>query len=1150
MTTTKPIVLALMLVAGQAPGQAPRSVKKHEANLVGQLKNAKGVMDRVKVLRLLPGYGAEAAVPVIAPLLDEPDPLLRAEAAKALQMNPSAEAGKALTAALEKAKEPAWRVALLQVLAARREAGCVKAAAAFLGDANPQVVAAAAFAIARGGGAQAAMVLKAALAKAAPQAKGAVFNGYLDCADGLRAAGKTNESLAIYQQAWKSDVSNARVRGLLGLAAAQQSKAMPTVLEALKDRDSAIVAAGLRVIRERPANKAVAASCVAEMPKLTPAVQALAWYALARRGDASVLPAAMEAVKSDDVGVKRAALWVVGAFGDAACIPVALPLAANDEGLIQAEARRTLRRLHGEPVPKAMLELLPKSDPRTQIELMGALADTGAAQAVPKLLSLAGGAQDARVRLSAYAALHRLAGPDDVRALVELLLRESRPDEQRAATRAVAQVCIYGENPQKTADVLAGAIAKGDAKVKARLIPVLARVGVKAHLGLLEGIIKDAGNGEVATGAVRAVATFWPNGAAAGMLLGVVRSPAKDVDRVLALRGYIRMVNVPRDRPIDEKVRMCRQALAAAKTVGVKKLALGALGEVASREALHLAVGLLGDEALKEEAAIAAVRVAGGLWAVLAAPAHRDAIRSALLKALAAARNENTRRAARDVLARQDRDVRHMTAGKLHALMPTSPQATPDRRRKVLIYCRHEGEMHREGAVCGAVAFRLLGTQSGAYDPTVSDDPNMLDAKALARFDAVVFPGNSGRIYGPEPLAAQRRKNLVEFVKGGKGYVGTHSATGDLAGGGFADHPWELIPGLAVGYALRVEDPSSPLCKALSGTTVVLPYHEEIYQYGGATRDTLHVLLSLDLEKEMELGSRKDHDYPLAWVRRMGSGRVFYTGLGHSPKLYESPVLLRFLLAGVQYALGDLKATDDPSGPLPANATAHLNAPPPQPQGEGDETGFTSLFNGRDIAGWDGDANVWRVRDGAIDVQWAKDKPLRGRASLTLKGEPVGDFELRLAFRIPSATPAPWHHGKGLPGASAGVTFHSATVGLSHVVPGQMRYAALGRLYYGSHGQVRMGQKVTISPNGSAAWTGFLGNPNQLVRVYRPKKWNRCTVIARGGRAVLKINGVALCEVEDNSPQRVLQGPLGLTVRGVDAPFHAQFKNIRLRKVK
>ena len=57
---------------------------------------------------------------------------------------------------------------------------------------------------------------------------------------------------------------------------------------------------------------------------------------------------------------------------------------------------------------------------------------------------------------------------------------------------------------------------------------------------------------------------------------------------------------------------------------------------------------------------------------------------------------------------------------------------------------------------------------------------------------------------------------------------------------------------------------------------------------------------------------RDDNDYPVAWIRQHGKGRVFYTTLGHNPDLFWDPRMLAMFLAGTQYALGDLEADATP----------------------------------------------------------------------------------------------------------------------------------------------------------------------------------------------------------------------------------------------
>ena len=68
-----------------------------------------------------------------------------------------------------------------------------------------------------------------------------------------------------------------------------------------------------------------------------------------------------------------------------------------------------------------------------------------------------------------------------------------------------------------------------------------------------------------------------------------------------------------------------------------------------------------------------------------------------------------------------------------------------------------------------------------------------------------------------------------------------------------------------------------------------------------------------DADKAKEDYPRADHDYGLSWIRREGKGRVFYIAHGHAEEVYANKPMLEHLLAGIQYALGDLAADDKPS---------------------------------------------------------------------------------------------------------------------------------------------------------------------------------------------------------------------------------------------
>ena len=181
------------------------------------------------------------------------------------------------------------------------------------------------------------------------------------------------------------------------------------------------------------------------------------------------------------------------------------------------------------------------------------------------------------------------------------------------------------------------------------------------------------------------------------------------------------------------------------------------------------------------------------------------------------------------------------------------------------------------------------------------------------RFTANVMPPPPP----PAPAAAAGRGNgqAAATNLGPDNQVGTWPEFNTMIGGFFKFH-WN--DGQEITY--KVDDPNSPLTKMFKGKPPLLVI-DETYTFGRETysRKNLRVLTSIDYakmsdqDKKKESNPRADGDYALSWIRREGKGRVFYEAHGHNEKIYAMTPILEHVLAGMQYALGDLQADDSPS---------------------------------------------------------------------------------------------------------------------------------------------------------------------------------------------------------------------------------------------
>lgn len=194
----------------------------------------------------------------------------------------------------------------------------------------------------------------------------------------------------------------------------------------------------------------------------------------------------------------------------------------------------------------------------------------------------------------------------------------------------------------------------------------------------------------------------------------------------------------------------------------------------------------------------------------------------------------------------------------------------------------------------------------------------------LKNYDAVCLNNSTGG-QGNANNGKTLTENLNEYVLNGGNLFGFHSATdnrmGAVFGGFFSGHPWSGK------VAVKLDEPDHPLNNAFGGTGFWTS--DEIYQFnrGIYSREKLRVLLSLDMEAVKKKGARQDDDNAISWIKNHGQGRVFYCSLGHNPRAFQDTRIVKHMLDGIQFALGDLKADAAPSATLDPKPTPAL-APP------------------------------------------------------------------------------------------------------------------------------------------------------------------------------------------------------------------------------
>jgi type 1 glutamine amidotransferase len=222
-----------------------------------------------------------------------------------------------------------------------------------------------------------------------------------------------------------------------------------------------------------------------------------------------------------------------------------------------------------------------------------------------------------------------------------------------------------------------------------------------------------------------------------------------------------------------------------------------------------------------------------------------------------------------------------------------------ERKHRVL-YLTHSAGFKHAVLPLSEQIFREIGQQHG-FEVTPTADCSLICKDGLKDYDAVAFYTT-----GELPISDAQKADLLDFVRSGKGFVGIHSATdtfykwpeyGEMIGAYFDKHPWHQQ------VKIKVEDPRHPATSHLGSSFTIT---DEIYQFRNWSRESVHVLLSLDVSS-VDLGKadvhRTDRDFANSWCRDYGKGRVFYTALGHRPEVWQDERFQRHLIGGLRWTI-------------------------------------------------------------------------------------------------------------------------------------------------------------------------------------------------------------------------------------------------------
>jgi hypothetical protein len=214
----------------------------------------------------------------------------------------------------------------------------------------------------------------------------------------------------------------------------------------------------------------------------------------------------------------------------------------------------------------------------------------------------------------------------------------------------------------------------------------------------------------------------------------------------------------------------------------------------------------------------------------------------------------------------------------------------------------------------------------------------------------------------------------------------------------------------------------------------------------------------------------------------------------------------------------------------------------------GDEPGFTRMFDGKTLQGWEGDPKYWSVANGAMTGEITPDTVIKSNTFIIWRGGQPADFELKLEYRITAA-------------GNSGVNYRSIVVpdkvtpsnqfamrGYQCDIDGQNRYTGnnyeeKGRLFLAVRGQV-----TRVTGRQAPIVLSTLGD-NQELGALITAGWNSVHLIVRGNISMHHVNGRLMSMViDDDAAGRTLKGLIGVQVH-VGPPMKVEYRNWRIKNL-
>ncbi|OGV63608.1 MAG: hypothetical protein A2283_10325 [Lentisphaerae bacterium RIFOXYA12_FULL_48_11] len=515
---------------------------------------------------------------------------------------------KALSEALTKA-EGICVTAIIKALGDVGSTACISECIARLNaTTDPVLQRTIVYTLSRSGSLEAGKAIKSRLSPA-PSGIHAeeMISAYLDFAEHLSAKGKDKEAASIAAElVSKKTIANAsaRCRAVAILGADKDSSTLPVLIAALDDPDHSVRAQAALQIAGLKGK--ITKELIAVVQNAKGNQRAALLDTLSRRSDFKDTALLGDALKADELSVRIAALEGLRRIGNADAARTLFTFMEKCAEEDRTDIQVALKRFSDKSALAEVASKLCSNSPVVREVAVLVLTEQRAKSYIKEVLPLTADTDEKVVR-AAFGALAVMAGEQELSELVSSALKSENNQYRKSVADTVASAAPRLNDKAKLAQQLISVAKDSDAARSIWAISMLPAVAGTTALAeaISASSSTDAGKREAG---IRALAA-WPEVSALPILMDIsAKSEAKNI-RVIAFRGAVRLVRES-DLPANKRLETYSQAIKAAPGADEIRLVLSGLSEMRATGAMELIIPLLEREDIRQEAAMAIARIA------------------------------------------------------------------------------------------------------------------------------------------------------------------------------------------------------------------------------------------------------------------------------------------------------------------------------------------------------------------------------------------------------------------------------------------------------------------------------------------------------------------------------------------------------------